>query len=173
VTGLTVTLIDAEPAPIRPFVNERSLCEPQFTNAFAVTDRLVRCGAMTSPRWEGAVESSIREAMARGEFDRLSGAGEPIPGLDEPHDELWWVKDKLRREDVATVPPSLAVRRDRDQLIANLASFRTEAALRAAIDDLNQRIRTINRYGSPSGPPTSLMPQDAETIVARWNELRH
>ena len=121
------------------------------------------------PRWESAVEQEIRAAINRGEFDGLSGSGEPIDGLDEPHDELWWVKDKLRREELAVLPPSLAVRRDRDQLIANLHTFRTEAAVRAAAEELNERIRKVNRYGS-SGPPTSLMPQDVAAVVARWRE---
>lgn len=123
------------------------------------------------PRWEDAVERSIKEAMARGEFDRLPGAGEPIAGLDGPHDELWWVKDKLRREELATLPPSLAVRRDRDVLLANLHTFRTERAVRDAVDELNDRIRTVNRYGSPNGPPTTLMTQDVDSIVERWRTL--
>jgi hypothetical protein len=44
------------------------------------------------------VERQIREAMERGEFDNLPGAGKPIADLDKPHDELWWIKQKLRRE---------------------------------------------------------------------------
>jgi hypothetical protein len=123
------------------------------------------------PKWEAVVEQSIRAAVDRGEFADLPGAGQPIEALDGPRDELWWVKDKLRRENIPVVPPSLAVRRDREQLLASLATFRTEAALRAVIDDLNERIRTLNRLGSPSGPPTSLMPQDADAIVVRWRAL--
>jgi hypothetical protein len=129
-----------------------------------VTKRPPRLG----PRWEDSVERSIQEAIARGEFDRLSGAGEPIAGLDGPHDELWWVKDKLRREEIATLPPSLAVRRDRDDLRANLHTFRSERALREAVEELNERIRKVNRYGSPNGPPTTLMAQDVEEFVAAW-----
>jgi hypothetical protein len=125
-------------------------------------------GPRLGPRWEDAVEKSIRESMARGEFDRLPGKGKPIDGLDGPHDELWWVKDKLRREELAALPPSLAVRRDRDDLLEALPNFRTERAVRDAVEELNERIRKLNRYGSPSGPPTSLMPQDVEAIVERW-----
>jgi hypothetical protein len=123
------------------------------------------------PNWETAIERSIREAVDRGEFADLPGAGQPIDALDGPRDELWWVKDKLRRESIQVVPPSLAVRRDREQLLASLATFQTEAELRAVVDDLNDRIRTLNRLGSPSGPPTSLMPQDVEDIVARWRAI--
>jgi hypothetical protein len=42
------------------------------------------------------VERKIREAMARGEFDDLPGAGEPIPDLND--DPLWWVKKFVERE---------------------------------------------------------------------------
>lgn len=118
------------------------------------------------------MERSIREAIERGEFAELPGTGQPIDALDGPRDELWWVKDKLRREDLHTVPPSLAVRRDRDRLLESLPTFATEVELRAAVDELNDRIRTINRLGSPSGPPTSLMPQDVEAIVERWRAQR-
>jgi hypothetical protein len=133
-----------------------------------VTERPKRLG----PNWEAGVEQSIRESIERGEFADLPGTGRPIEALDQPRDELWWVKDKLRREELQTVPPSLAVRRDREQLLAGLATFTSEATLRAAVDDLNDRIRTLNRYGSPSGPPTSLMPQDVDEIVERWRVAR-
>ena len=52
------------------------------------------------------VERQIREAAERGEFDNLPGAGKPIADLDKPHDELWWVKDKLRREQLSYLPPT-------------------------------------------------------------------
>ena len=48
--------------------------------------------------FETWVERQLREAAERGAFDDLPGAGKPIPDLDKPHDELWWVKQKLRRE---------------------------------------------------------------------------
>jgi hypothetical protein len=44
------------------------------------------------------VERQIAEAMERGEFDDLPGAGEPIPGLDKPYDPSWWAQAWLRRE---------------------------------------------------------------------------
>lgn len=138
-----------------------------------MTERSKRTGPSVPLRnWEAGVEQSIRESIERGEFADLPGAGQPIAALDAPRDELWWVKDKLRREELQTTPPSLAVRRDREQLLASLATFTSEARLRAVVDELNERIRTLNRYGSPSGPPTSLMPQDADEIVARWRVVR-
>lgn len=50
--------------------------------------------------YESVVERRIREAMERGEFDDLPGAGQPFPGAGEPYDEMWWVKAWLKRNDI-------------------------------------------------------------------------
>ena len=65
---------------------------------------------------ESVVERQIRLAMARGEFADLPGAGEPIEGLDETYDPLWWVKRWTEREGVtaAEVAGRLADRKRRD-----------------------------------------------------------
>jgi hypothetical protein len=39
--------------------------------------------------WESWIDKQIREAEERGEFEDLPGAGQPIPDLDKPFDELW------------------------------------------------------------------------------------
>ncbi len=49
---------------------------------------------------ESMVERRIREAMERGEFENLPGAGKPIPDLDQPEDELAWVKRWMKREGI-------------------------------------------------------------------------
>jgi hypothetical protein len=117
--------------------------------------------------WEGWTERLIREGIERGEFDDLPGRGRPLAGLDEPRDELWWVRDKLRREQLDALPPSLALRRDRRQLLANLAAFEDEGGLRATVEELNGRIRHLNRYGA-AGPPSTVMVIDIDDVVARW-----
>ena len=48
-------------------------------------------------------ENRIREAMENGEFDDLPGLGKPIPGIDEPYDPDWWVKQWFRRERLTQV----------------------------------------------------------------------
>ena len=55
--------------------------------------------------WESWIDYQIREAQERGEFDDLPAAGKPIPDLDKPFHEMWWVKDKLRREGLSYMPP--------------------------------------------------------------------
>ena len=44
------------------------------------------------------VETAIQQAMRRGDFDDLPGAGKPIPGLGESHDPDWWIRRKIERE---------------------------------------------------------------------------
>lgn len=46
-------------------------------------------------RYSELVEEKIREAMERGEFDDLRGAGRPLElGEDDP---AWWARRKLRQ----------------------------------------------------------------------------
>lgn len=61
--------------------------------------------------FESWVDRQIREASERGEFDNLPGSGKPIPDVDESYDELWWVKQKMRRENLSYLPPTLALRK--------------------------------------------------------------
>lgn len=50
-------------------------------------------------------ERLIQAAMERGEFDNLPGAGKPIPDLDEPYDELWWLRKLIVREQISFPNP--------------------------------------------------------------------
>ena len=54
--------------------------------------------------WTIVAEQLIRAAQDEGKFDNLPGFGKPIPGIDDPHDEFWWIKAKLKRERVS-IPP--------------------------------------------------------------------
>jgi hypothetical protein len=35
--------------------------------------------------------------MEAGEFDELPGTGKPLPGAGMPDDDLWWVREWVRR----------------------------------------------------------------------------
>ena len=65
--------------------------------------------------------TQILEATERGAFDNLPGAGRPIEDLDKPHDELWWVKQKLRRENLSYLPPTIALRKEAEDALAAAA----------------------------------------------------
>lgn len=46
------------------------------------------------------------EVLQAGELEGLAGAGKPLPDLDEPYDELWWVRKWLGREQTRDMPQS-------------------------------------------------------------------
>ncbi len=49
-------------------------------------------------------ENKLRAAIEAGEFDNLPGLGKPSPLIDEPYDPFWWVRRKLRRENLPADP---------------------------------------------------------------------
>lgn len=121
--------------------------------------------------WESWIDKQIRDAHERGEFDNLPGRGKPIADLDGSHDELWWVRRKLQREKLQYLPPSLAVRRELEDTRAAIDATDDEAEVRRLVDAINGRIRWANaRPGD--GPPSTLMPLDADEVVARWRRDR-
>ena len=117
------------------------------------------------------VERQIREATERGEFDNLPGAGKPIEDLDKPHDELWWVKQKLRRENLSYLPPTIALRKEAEEALAEASRAGSEAQVRRIVADINGKIVEGNRKAA-SGPPLNLAPFDPERVVARWRAAR-
>jgi Domain of unknown function (DUF1992) len=123
-------------------------------------------------RWESAVDRQIREAQEAGEFDRLPGLGRPLPGAGGEYDEDWWVKDWVRREQVTGVlPATLTLRKDVEDVDATVDRLRTEAEVRAAVAELNERIGR-NRRGYLGGPPVLLRDLDADAVVAGWRQRR-
>lgn len=50
-----------------------------------------------APRYESFQERIVREAIERGEFDGLEGAGKPLR-LRFANDPDWWIKEKIERE---------------------------------------------------------------------------
>jgi DnaJ-like protein len=121
--------------------------------------------------WESWVESQIRDAMERGEFANLPGAGKPIPDIDEPHDDLWWIRQKLRRENVSYLPPTLEIRRKIEDALDGVARARSEADVRGIVTAINERIVRINSRAT-DGPPSNVVPLDVETILLTWRAGR-
>lgn len=52
-------------------------------------------------------ENRIREAMERGEFEHLEGAGRPFRDLDRHDDPDWWITRKLQREQLSAEDAAL------------------------------------------------------------------
>lgn len=123
--------------------------------------------------WESWVDRQIREATERGVFDDLPGAGKPLPDVDEPHDENWWVRRKLREEGLsgeALLPPALALRKEVERLPATVRDLSSEQSVRSTVRELNLRIADYLR--APTPPWVPVRPVDADAVVARWREER-
>lgn len=116
-------------------------------------------------------EQQIQQAYGAGDFANLPGFGQPLPGIDEPYDEDWWIKEKLRREKISVLPPSLEIRRDVEQTLAQAMKLTNEAVVRRELQALNERIREAN-YRSVWGPPSTQLPVNIDEVVARWYQQR-
>jgi hypothetical protein len=54
------------------------------------TDRAIRIVA----------EDKIQSALKAGAFDHLPGLGKPLELINEPYDDLWWVRSKAAVEEI-------------------------------------------------------------------------
>jgi hypothetical protein len=117
--------------------------------------------------FETWVDKQIRDAQNRGEFDNLPGAGKPIPDLGKAHDDMWWVKQKMRRENLSFLPPALALRKEVEDAVAAAMRARSEPAVRQIVADINEKIMVALRRPT-TGPPVDQMPLDVERVVRDW-----
>ena len=117
--------------------------------------------------WESWTEKQIEDGRRAGLFEGLDGQGKPIPGLDGNRDEDWWVKSKLRREGIDYLPPTIAIRGERDAAVAAALDAADESELRRLIEQLNDRIRYVNSH-TVAGPPSTVWVVAVEPILERW-----
>ena len=119
--------------------------------------------------WESWVDGLINQARERGDFDNLPGTGKPIASLEQSTDELWWVRQLLKREGISVTAPSLALRKAVEDILERVPTMKSERHVREALTEINTRIREANRVPL-DGPPSSLMPLDIERVVQSWRE---
>ena len=122
--------------------------------------------------WESFTERRIREAQEAGMFDALPGAGKPIPGIDEPLDENWWVKQKLRDEGVNVLPPLLAARLDIEHTLKAILNLADESDVRKRLHQLNQRVREAQKSPA-SAPPLTVSQVNIDAEVTKWRATRN
>lgn len=126
---------------------------------------------MSGPGFENWIDRQIREATERGEFDNLPGAGKPL-NLGDPNDELWWVRRKLKDEDLsAALPTSLQLRKEKAAIQETLASVRSAQLAKELVEDLNARIRDAN-VRQVEGVPIFTAPLDVEATLEEWRLRR-
>ncbi|UIX34963.1 MULTISPECIES: J-domain-containing protein [Streptomyces] len=122
--------------------------------------------------FESWVDRQIREAEARGEFAELPGVGKPLSeGPDTSYDELWWVKQKMAREGLSVLPPTLALRKEAEDALAAAHKAPSEGAVRRILTEINAKIRDM-MFKPPPGPPLGLKPYDVDEVVRQWREAR-
>lgn len=121
--------------------------------------------------WDALAEARIQAAQHEGKFKALPGLGKPIPGIDAPHDENWWAREKLRREQLDLLPPSLAAAREVERFWISLHTIASENAVREAVDAVNARIKAAH-YSVAPGPPNRTMPLEIDAVLERYRSLR-
>ncbi len=102
----------------------------------------------------GPVEQAIRDAIARGEFDHLPGAGRPLPDLDRTYDPDWWAQryvDRARTQDAAD-----ELRRTIREELPRLRVTKDRGAATERVAVLNERILEVNR-ALPAGESIPLV----------------
>jgi hypothetical protein len=120
-------------------------------------------GCMT----EDHLEKAIGDAIARGDFDDLPGAGKRIEGLDATYDPAWWAKGFVGRERAREAGIELIAEIDR-ALPALLAT--------RPLDEVLDRIREWNvviaRISTELDAIDRLHPLDPGAVEERWRRLR-
>jgi hypothetical protein len=118
------------------------------------------------------VEVAIEQAIRRGDFDDLPGAGKPIPGLGETSDPDWWIRRKIERERLTGLgPPALLLRTEYAGLSARLDELRSEADVREHLEDFNRRVIEARRQ-LLGGPPVVTPTVEIDEWVRSWNDRR-
>ena len=114
------------------------------------------------------VEASIQQAIRRGEFKDLPGAGKPIPGLGATHDPDWWIRRKIERERLTGLgPPALTLRTEYAELDEKLDALRRESDVREYLEDFNRRVIEARRQ-LLGGPPVVTPTVDVDERVGEW-----
>lgn len=118
------------------------------------------------------VENSLQQAIRRGDFNRLPGAGKPLPDLGGAHDPDWWIRRKIETEKLTGLgPPALTLRVEHAEMAERLDAIAREADVREAVEDFNRRVIEARRQ-LLGGPPVVTPTVDVAGEVAAWNERR-
>jgi hypothetical protein len=117
------------------------------------------------------VDQQVRLAMERGEFDDLPGQGKPIEDLGVEHDPDWWIKKLVERENIALLPPAIALRKEDAELDARLDRITAESEVRREVDDFNRRVVETRRQ-LQGGPPVVTPTREVDAEVAAWRDRR-
>lgn len=118
------------------------------------------------------IETTIQQAVRRGEFDDLPGAGKPLQGLETSYDPDWWIRRKIERENLTGLGPAAFLLRAEDRALSDrLDRLHRESEVREHLEDFNKRIVEARRQ-LLGGPPVVTPLRDVDAEVAAWAERR-
>jgi hypothetical protein len=121
---------------------------------------------------ESLAEKAIREAIERGEFDNLPGAGKPL-NLSRSGDPEWWVKNLVEREGDVPLGGAVSLRREAEGFPESLADMPHEVAVRAVLEDFNARVvADWRRPQVGKGTPVVARKVDVDAMVERWKAMK-
>ena len=118
------------------------------------------------------VETAIQQAIRRGEFDDLPGAGKPLRGLGASQDPDWWIRRKIETEQLRGLgPPAIMLRVENAQLDDRLDALPSEQDVRETLEDFNRRVIEARRQ-LLGGPPVVTPTRDVDSEVRAWRQRR-
>ena len=118
------------------------------------------------------VETAIQQAIRRGDFDDLPGAGKPLEGLGGSHDPDWWIKRKIQTEQLSGLgPPALRLRIEHAEFEQRVDVFHREEDVREYTADFSRRVVEARRQ-LLGGPPVVTPTRDPDAEVAAWRARR-
>ncbi len=118
------------------------------------------------------VETVIQQAIRRGDFDGLPGAGKPLEHLDRGHDPDWWIRRKIENERITGLgPPAILLRTEDAELDDRLDRMHREGEVREALEDFNRRVVNARRQ-LLGGPPVVTPLRDVAAELAAWRGRR-
>jgi hypothetical protein len=123
--------------------------------------------------FESWIDQQISDAMRRGDFDNLPGAGRPLPGAGGTDDDDWWVRGFLRREapDIdALLPSSMLPRKQIDRLPEIVRGLGSEREVRALVESLNAQVR--QSWRTETGPQAPARLVSVDRVVRQWRADR-
>ena len=124
--------------------------------------------------FETWIDHQITQAQERGAFEGLPGAGRPLPRRAGEQSSYEWALEWARRENGGTdgmLPPGLALRKERDELPGVVARLPTETAVRAVVEEFNDRVAEHWRRPADRADAVPGM-ADPDALLDHWRTHR-
>lgn len=126
---------------------------------------------MSDETREPWLESLLKKALAEGDIRNLEGHGKPLASLDGAYDPDWWLKDKMKREKLTSMPREFELRRKVEAEKDVLLAVKDEAEVRRRLGAINAEIGKFNAH-YVFGPTGTLGLVDIEAFLETWRRWR-